>query len=88
MKATSKPKHDSHPTPSVTGVVLLVSDHLGYFRDSLIDNLLKFSQPFDELLIVASGLSSKAMRVVVEGIMNRPGFYRDPRVVFSAKAFA
>ena len=72
MKATSKPKHDSHPTPSVTGVVLLVSDHLGYFRDSLIDNLLKFSQPFDELLIVASGLSSKAMRVVVEGISRFP----------------
>lgn len=64
-----------HGDPSITGVVLLVFDHLGYFRHSLIDNLLRLSQPFDELLIVASGLSARALSAVERETDRLPGHW-------------
>lgn len=71
QRQTTQPRDE----PSVAGVVLLVSDHLSYFCGSLIGNLNKLSQPFDELLIVASGLSTRALSRVERETGRFPGHW-------------
>lgn len=58
--------------PSITGVVLLVSPHVNLFVNQLVDNLSRLTLPFDELLIVASGLSRKALSLVQNELARLP----------------
>lgn len=51
-------------SPTVSGVVLLVPQHIAFFCEDLVPNLASMTTPFDELLVVASGFSSHAMRRV------------------------
>ena len=52
--------------PTVSGVVLLVPQHLHYFCDELIPNLSALTTPFDEVLVIASGLSRRQTKQVEE----------------------
>lgn len=49
---------------TVTGVVLLTEDHVPFFIEMLIPNLNQLSRPFDEIIIVASGLNFGTKRKV------------------------
>lgn len=52
--------------PTVAGVVLLVPQHLRYFCNGLIPNLSALTTPFDEVLVIASGLSRRQTKKVEE----------------------
>jgi glycosyltransferase involved in cell wall biosynthesis len=52
--------------PTVSGVVLLVPQHLHYFCNELIPNLSALTTPFDEVLVIASGLSRRQTKQVEE----------------------
>lgn len=52
--------------PTVSGVVLLVPQHLHYFCNELIPNLSDLTTPFDEVLVIASGLSRRQTKQVEE----------------------
>jgi len=58
--------------PTVAGVVLLVEQHTSFFLEQLIPNLLLFTRPFDELIIIASGLSKRSRTVVGESVQQLP----------------
>ena len=58
--------------PTVAGVVLLVEQHTSFFLEQLIPNLLLFTRPFDELIIIASGLSKRARSGVGESVQQLP----------------
>jgi hypothetical protein len=56
----------------VAGVVLLVEQHTSFFSGQLIPNLLVFTKPFDELIIVASGLSKRSGSAVRKSVKLLP----------------
>ena len=61
--------------PTISGVVLLVPQHLHFFCDELIPNLGALTTPFDELLVIASGLSPRQIRQVertLSSLVNHP----------------
>ena len=58
--------------PTVAGVVLLVEQHTSFFSGQLIPNLLVFTKPFDELIIVASGLSKRSGSAVRKSVKLLP----------------
>lgn len=58
--------------PTVAGVVLLVEQHTSFFSEQLVPNLREFTRPFDELIIIASGLSKRARTVIGEAAQQLP----------------
>lgn len=56
MPSTALVNVSSRPL-SVSGVILLTPGHVGFFLKCLVQNLQLLSRPFDELVIVSSGLS-------------------------------
>ena len=66
--------------PSVTGVILLVPQHLSFFCQSLTPNLKSMTMPFDEILVIASGLSRRQIRRV-EAVVNSELCHRNLRVL-------
>lgn len=67
-------------TPTVSGVVLLVPQHLSFFCKELVPNLAEMTTKFEELLVVASGLSRREM-LRVESSLNLLAMYKNKRVV-------
>jgi glycosyltransferase involved in cell wall biosynthesis len=57
---------------TVCAVVLLTPLHVAHFVDFLIPNLRQLSRPFDELIIVASGLSRKSMKRIEFSLTHLP----------------
>lgn len=57
---------------TVAGAVLLTPNHVSHFSDFLVPNLSELSQPFDELIVVASGLNRKSILKVESSLANLP----------------
>lgn len=54
--------------PTVSAVVLLTPQHFSYFRESLVPNLGAMTTPYDELLVVASGVSRRITKLVEKSL--------------------
>lgn len=63
-------------SPSVSGVVMVVPQHVKLFSVSLIPNLSEFVRPLDDLLIVCSGLSARGLGTVRAALRNLPEGWR------------